>query len=166
MKRRKLIAFLGGAICWPVGTRAQQHEVPVIGFLGALTASGRESQIAAFHQGLREAGYIEGRDLAVEARWAEGHFERLPTMAADLVQRRVAVIVAFTTPAGVAAKAATSRIPIILLTGDPVGTGLVASLARPGQNITGMSYGPSLHTRRSNFLAAIGLTPDKRWPEG
>jgi len=141
MRRREFITLLGStAAAWPLRAWAQQPAMPTIGFMGALTASGRESQIAAFHQGLKEAGYKQGRNIAIETRWAEGHFDRLPAMAAELVQRQVALIVVFTTPAGLAAKAATSTIPIVLLTGDPVGTGLVASLARPGGNITGMSF--------------------------
>jgi putative ABC transport system substrate-binding protein len=125
---------------WPLAGRAQQPAVPVIGFLGAPSAKGRESLIAAFQKGLTEVGYSEGRNIVIESRWAEGQFDRLPAMANELVQRKVAVIVAFTTPAGLAAKAATSTIPIVLITGDPVGTGLVASLSRPGGNITGLSY--------------------------
>jgi putative ABC transport system substrate-binding protein len=113
--------------------------MPVIGFLAGPTAKGRASLIEAFQKGLTEVGYGEGRNIVLESRWAEGQFDRLPAMANELVQRKVAVIVAFTTPAGLAAKAATSTIPIVLLTGDP-GTGLVASLSRPGGNITGLSY--------------------------
>jgi len=138
--RRKFLATLGGAAsAWPLVARAQQ-PVPVIGFLGAPTAKGREPLMAAFRNGLSEVGYSEGRNIVIESRWAEGEFDRLPGMTNELVQRKVAVIVAFTTPAGLAAKAATSTIPIVLLTGDPVGTGLVASLSRPGGNITGLSY--------------------------
>jgi putative ABC transport system substrate-binding protein len=114
--------------------------MPVIGFLGAPTANGRASLLAAFRKGLNDLGYSEGRNIVIESRWAEGQFDRLPALANELVQRNVVVIVAFTTPAGLAAKRATSTIPIVLLTGDPVGTGLVASLSRPGGNITGLSY--------------------------
>jgi putative ABC transport system substrate-binding protein len=141
MKRREFITMLSGAaVAWPLAGRAQQPGIPVIGFLAGPTAKGRASLIAAFQKGLTEAGYSEGRNIVMDSRWAEGQFDRLPAMANELVQRKVAVIVAFTTPAGLAAKAATSTIPIVLLTGDPVGTGLVASLSRPGGNITGVSY--------------------------
>jgi putative ABC transport system substrate-binding protein len=114
--------------------------MPVIGILGGPTASSWAPEVAAFHQGLSEAGYSEGRNLATEARWADGHYDRLPAMAADLIQRQVAVIVAFTTPAVRAAKAVTATIPIVFTTiSDPVQIGLVGSLSRPGGNVTGVS---------------------------
>jgi putative tryptophan/tyrosine transport system substrate-binding protein len=157
LKRREFITLLGGAAAaWPIAARAQQHAVPVIGFLAGPSATGRAPLFAAFYQGLTETGYVEGRNIAVEARWAEGQFDRLPALATELVQHQVAVIVAFTTPAGLAAKAATSTIPIVLLTGDPVGTGLVASLSRPGGNITGVSYMiPETHGKCVELLRDI-----------
>jgi putative ABC transport system substrate-binding protein len=156
MRRREVISLLGGAAAWPIAARAQQPAMPVIGFLAGPTAKGRASLIAAFRQGLTEVGYSEGRNIVIESRWAEGQFDQLPAMANELVQRKVAVIIAFTTPAGLAAKAATSTIPIVLLTGDPVGTGLVASLSRPGGNITGLSYMiPETHGKCVELLRDI-----------
>jgi ABC-type uncharacterized transport system substrate-binding protein len=140
LKGREFITLLGGAAAWPVAARAQQAAMPVIGFLGANTPSAQSQWTAAFVQRLRELGWIEGRNIAIEYRWAEGRTERFAEIAADFVRLKVDVIATAGTVPTMAAKQATSVIPIVFATAtDPVTTGLVASLARPGGNVTGLS---------------------------
>ena len=141
MRRREFITLLGGAAAWPLAARAQQlGKLPTIGFLGSATPLVESQRVAAFVQRLHQLGWIENRNVAIEYRWAEGRTERFTELAAEFARLKVDLIVASTTPAVIAAKQATSVIPIVITTAnDPVGTGLVASLARPGGNVTGLS---------------------------
>ncbi len=158
MNRRELMLLLGSAtVAWPLAAHAQRKAMPVIGYLSLASPGPFAATLAAFHQGLREAGYVEGQNVSIEYRWAEGRDDELPALAADLVGRKVDVILTSGGPAPArAARDATSTIPIVFTGGDPVAAGLVASLARPGGNLTGMTFmGPELTSKRLVLLSEL-----------
>jgi putative ABC transport system substrate-binding protein len=174
VKRREFITLVGGAAAWPLAARGQQPAMPVIGYLNSRSRETDTPFLAAFHRGLNETGYVEGQNVAIEYRWAEGQYDRLRVLATDLVDRRVTVMAATSTPAALAAKVVTSAIPIVFTTGaDPIAIGLVDSLSRPSGNATGVNiYLSDLGAKRLELLrelvpnaAVIGMLVNPNFPE-